>query len=94
MNGVVFQTSVAMITKKEPVRVANGGPRVADQRQLVDEARSRVERELPGERGDDGDDPVGDQDRGAHRPAAEDRAVHDERDASCRGRARCRPRPP
>ena len=80
MNGVVFQTSAMMITAKELKRSPNQALSSAIERQAVDEAGVGLEREQPGERGDDGDDPVWDQDRGAHDPAAEDRPVHDERD--------------
>ena len=66
MNGVVFQTSAMMITASELKRSPNQALSSAMNGQLVDEAGVGVERELPGERGDDGDDPVGDQDRGAH----------------------------
>ena len=73
MNGVVFQISAMMITASELMWPAEPVFFVGDQRQVVDKSRFIGEGELPGEGGDHGDDPVGDQDDGADDPAAEDR---------------------
>ena len=66
---------------------------VAEAEPLVDEARVEGERVLPGVGGDHGDDPVGDQDRGAHRAPPEHDAVHHEWRRRSRSPAR-RPRSP
>ena len=68
---------------RRPVAAEPVGVR-ADPRQPgepgVHEAVVDAERELPGERRDDGDDAVGDQDRGPDRAAGEDDAVHHHRE--------------
>ena len=85
MNGVVFQISDMMMTKRLVPCWANQLRSVlipGTQREpVVDVPRVDVERVEPRERRDHGDDPVGHQDRRAEQPAELlDRAVHDERE--------------
>ena len=78
MNGVVFQTSARMMTAIA-CHGGSSGAVVAEQRARRG-SRARRPGVLPAEGGDDGDDPVRDQDRGAHGARGEDRAVHHERE--------------
>ena len=71
MNGVVFQISDRQMTTSDGQRSPNQSvsPRPGPRQPVVDEAGVEGEGVLPGEGGDDGDDPVGDEDRRAqHRP--------------------------
>ncbi len=71
MNGVVFHTSVRMMVTNEPMRPAE---RVG----AAEEAGVGLDGEAEGEGRDHRDDPVGDEDRRAHRAPAEHRPVHDQ----------------
>ena len=84
MNGVVFQISETMIAKmacgKSPNQFVSSAMNGSQPNQPFTKPLLRRERELPGERGDDGDDPVGDQDRGPHHSTGEDDLVHHHRE--------------
>ena len=74
MNGVVFQTSVAMITRNADQLSQNQAWSVSSRPLTNPVVGSNGE--LPGQGGDDGDDPVGHEHRGPHDRTAEDRPVH------------------
>ena len=76
MNGVVFQISDSVMTNSDDHRSPNQ-LKSLEPEPLVHEARVELEGVAPDEGGDHGDDPVGDEDRGAdERPAPHDPVHH------------------
>ena len=78
MNGVVFHTSVAMMTNSDAPRSVSHARSVLNHSSM--KPIPGVNANCHADRGDDRDHPVGDEDRRPHEPPPDERAVEDHRD--------------